>query len=606
MRVLTPVLLATFLTLSPSSLKAQTVAVPPSEGMLDRANLKTEWTTAIPITGRQDGIALIQPASGGQVFVQTKGGQLIALDSKSGTQQWSQKLGGAGSPAYPVAYNDRYVVAVNLVSLYLIQRYNGLIEFQVQLPLVPSAGPVIERGAVYVIMNGTRVTAYELPDSLRMPEKQPKIAGAFGNPATNTTVKNPADEVAKRYPSSSRNIPNVQPQFEDRKVSLQPSSQIGSNINQVAPSLSILPTARPPYSVFDDRGKYIIRSESLSTVHSMQQPYSLLDPTQAHIQRTPSIGPIPPSLAALYQQTSLLPRPFQPSVRWVYGSTSRLTFAPLKTNFRLWLAGDSPTLQSVLIEDKALQITARIPNIPAAQPSQGDDIGYFPLVDGNLLAIDLSGGTGSTYKQQWRANVGGAMNRSPLVTFDSIFQGGDSSGVARVNRDTGEVIWRTEQTADTLLAANDENVFVRDKSGALRVYDRNRIEDAVTKRAVLLASADLSNFNVTALNDKTDRIFLGADSGMLICLRDKSAKYLSPLTVGPMPTKPDPFAKKIRADGGITSTDTPAPMGDQAKKEEMKKEEMKKEEMKKEEPKKPEPKKPDAKKEDPKKPEPKK
>ncbi len=553
---------------------AQTVP-PPPESVLDSVNLKTEWTTAIPVAGKQDGVSLIQVVDGNQIFVRTKGGLLIALDAKTGSTQWSMKFNSINAPVYPVAVNDRYVVAVNLVTLYCLHRYSGLVEFEHKLPLVPSSAPALDRDVAYITMNGQRVTAYELPPSLAMPEKRANANAGVGSlaGAVDFRIKNPADTVVTRYPGTARKVGATGEFFEEQKVTVDARTQAtgGALATQRSPSLSITPSVRPPYKVFDDKGKYITRSDSLSTVHSLRQPYSLKDPTGAHQQRTPSVSAIPPSLAAVYELASLLPRAIAPRTRWVIGSTVRLTYAPLTTNFRIWMAGDSPYVQAYLKDDKAQQILARLPNAPAAQPSQAEDIGYFPLADGNLLAIDLNGGGSAVPKVNWKSNVGGAMNREPLITKDSIFQGGDTSGVARIDRATGDVTWRTDDTADTVLAVNDETVYVRDKQGFLRAYDRNRVTDAASKRAVLLGSVAIGNFSVSTTNDRTDRIYAASDTGLLICLRDKSKKYAAAQTIGLSAHRAEavPAAKKPDA--------APAPMAvEEPKKEEPKKEEPKK------------------------------
>lgn len=525
-------------------------AVPPTESALDSANLKTEWTTAIPVAGQFDGVSLIQVADGNQIFVRTKGGLLVALDAKTGSAQWSVKFDTANAPVYPVAYNDRHVVVVNLVTLYCLHRYSGLVEFQYKLPLVPSSAPALDRDVVYITMNGQRVTAYELPPELVMPERrrigQADLGGLSG--LVSNRVENPADTIATRYPGTSRLRTQKADSFEEQRVTVDARTQAtgGALATQRSPSLSVAPTVRPPYRVFDDRGKYITKSESLSTVHSMRQPYALQDPTGGQIQRTPSVSSIPPSVAAVYELSSLLPRGIQPKTRWIIGSTVRLTYTPMTTTYRIWMIGDSPFIQAYLKEDKAQQILAKLSNAPAAQPAQAEDIGYFPLADGNLLAIDLTSGGGGVPKLEWRANVGGAMNREPLVTKDSVYQGGDTSGVARIDRKTGEVTWRTDDTADTILALNDETVYTRDKQGTLRAYDRNRVTDTTSKRAIQLGAVKIDQFPIAAMNNRNDRIYVASNSGMLVCLRDKAAKYAAPFSMGLPVHKPEPVpAKKL-------------------------------------------------------------
>ena len=184
-----------------------------------------------------------------------------------------------------------------------------------------------------------------------------------------------------------------------------------------------------------------------------------------------------------------------------------------------------------------------------------------------------------------------------------MFASGDHAGVSQVDTRTGEVIWKTALTADWPLAVNDEFVYVRDRVGTLLVYDRRVATDPVTRRAEPLARMDLSGFDVPVTNHQTDRILLAADSGVMICLRDASAKYVRPVRVAP-PPPPPPAPKKEPGEAVVPPEE---PKKDEPKvepkKEEPKAEPKKVEPMpepKKEEPKKVEPVVPEPKKVEPK------
>jgi hypothetical protein len=230
---------------------------------------------------------------------------------------------------------------------------------------------------------------------------------------------------------------------------------------------------------------------------------------------------------------NLMPRGIEPRITWVFGSTVRLVHPPLITRQRVWTLTASPRLLAVLKEDKSPQIDADIPAAPAAAAAQADDVGYVPLTDGNLLAVRLNSGVGPTLKLVWRANVGGLMNRPPVPTHDGVYLSGVGTGVTRVDRQTGELTWRTDATHDTLLAVNREHVYVRDRNGRVHVYDRLRASDLATRLAFPLVSVSLSEFNIPVTNNQTDRILLAADNGLLVCLRDASPGYARQYVVAP-------------------------------------------------------------------------
>ncbi|MGL4420724.1 MAG: PQQ-binding-like beta-propeller repeat protein, partial [Gemmataceae bacterium] len=331
-------------------------------------------------------------------------------------------------------------------------------------------------------------------------------------------------------------------------------------------------------SIFDERGKYIVKSESVGVVHSLRRPYALKDPTAGVTQSTPSITAVN-SLHSLHEMTSLLPRGLAPKTKWVYGSTLRLEYTPLQTPSRLWFTSTSANLTAIWKQDKSPQVSANIPDSTASAPAQSEDTGYFALSDGNLIAIDLNAGSAQTLRTVWRANIGGLMNVAPVVTDKSVFVGGDNSGVARVDRASGEVLWRSQPGYDRLLAINDQFAYIRDRQGHLGVFDVNTVSDGRSRIAYPLATLNTAAFGTALVNNQTDRIVLASDTGLIICMRDAALKYFRPMVVAPQPKAvPKPAVKPDEAEAAPMSA-TDAKPGD--KKPEEKKPDAKKPEEKK-------------------------
>ena len=524
-----------------ASLSAQTTQ-PPSQATLDKLGLRSEWVSAVPLTGERDGIATIQVADHRQVFVQTRSGSLAAFDTVTGERQWIFRNETADANPFAVGWNDRYVFAISVTKLYGIQRVNGVIDFTQKLPLSPSTAPIADADTVYVVMAGNRLAAYQLPAALAMPDPEILKAankltpGASGQMAG---IRNPADVVASRYPGTSRAI-NTPPEAMDSRHIVMTTASGGVGGLQPTASLAVVATLRPPFRSFDDGGRYLISSPSLAVNRSMRQPYHLDDPTGKNVQRTPSIAVIPPSLASLHESTNLRPRGIELKMRWIYGSATQLSYTPLLTRSRIWGLTNSTAISALDRADGASMIDARLSARPTAQATQADDIGYMPQEDGYLAAIDLSGGSFNAARFLWKANVGGLMNAPPVPTKNGVFQSGSHAGIARVDFASGEVVWRTDRASDRILAINDEHVYAQDSHGKVYVFDRNRINDPLTKRAFPLAVADLVDFNVTVTNSQTDRIFLASSTGLFVCLRDASPKYMAAQTIAPPRMLPPP------------------------------------------------------------------
>src|SRR6516162_7269525 len=76
----------------------------PSREALERLNLAVEWAVFLPIDGQKDSVDTVQVVDHNQMFVQTKAGLLLAVDTRSGQRLWSF--------AFPNRYSGPYDVAV--------------------------------------------------------------------------------------------------------------------------------------------------------------------------------------------------------------------------------------------------------------------------------------------------------------------------------------------------------------------------------------------------------------------------------------------------------------------------------------------------------------
>jgi hypothetical protein len=566
-----PALLAAALCLVAGPAAAQPPAAPPSRAALDRLHLLNEWTTYLPLEGQKDGVVTVQVPDDTQIFVQTRAGLLVALDANSGAKQWTFKYPASYSTLYQLAITDEYVFALNVARLFCLHRYTGILEFDYELPGYASAGAAADRDNVYVTMNGNKVVAFRFPTLIRTADRRPSgPAGRGSAPA------NPADALASRYTLGPARSLLTDPEFE-RPIALLGTNESVAGLSdlQRTPSVSLLPSITPPYSLANRR---LHASPSVSILPTLRRPYQLKPDYMQFNQRTPSVSTIPPSVARAFELANLRPKGIQPIQEWTYGAPARLRFPPVRVTGisdnavgprslldRLWMTTDGPVGAAVSVANGRPQVLATFTASVAApmagplpferagfrpdDPEARTQLGFAGLAEGALIAVDLLGGSLAGPRVEWRANLGGHLNRKPLATPTSVFASGDHAGVSQVDTRTGQLIWKTALTADWPLAVNDEFVYVRDRVGNLLVYDRRVATDPVTRRAEPLARIDLSGFNVPVTNHQTDRILLAADNGVMICLRDASAKYARSVRVAPPP--PPPPVKKEPGEAAV-------------------------------------------------------
>src|SRR5262249_44029664 len=146
------------------------------------------------------------------------------------------------------------------------------------------------------------------------------------------------------------------------------------------------------------------------------------------------------------------------------------------------------------------------------------DTAFVPTVDGSLYALD-----GQYGKLLWRYTADTALDRQPIVVGDDIFITTARSQLYRVNRKTGASGWRETRRAldrhvsgiEHFLAANDRFIYGQSSSNELVILDR--------ERGVELGRIPMTGFLLGYENQTTDRVYLAANNGTLICLRDLNA-----------------------------------------------------------------------------------
>jgi outer membrane protein assembly factor BamB len=524
----------------------------PDSAALSRLNLKAEWIISLPLLGRQDAVSMVQLLDGDQFVVQTRTGLVAMMDSRTGSKQWSFQLPGTNANVYPIGHNERHIFVLNVTRLFSFDRTNGLLDFELELPAQPNLGPIADRDFVYVVTNGNRVNCYRLLDA--------PISGARGMPED----RNLANQLATRAGGgvAQNRVP------ETEKSSYNPGAAGGTyaNPNQKTPSITALPSVLPPYSL-DKRT--LLHTPSISSLASVRQPYVYRPANLQYNQLTPSVAVIPPSIYRVHQLANFRPKPTPPELIWTHSASSRIGSQPLRivaypagakaapANWymdRIWILSEGTSAQAISGLNGAEQVKTRLRDTITtplggplvfdrsgtnkfARPEDLTALGFVGLTDGTFVALDLGAG-GREAEQagpariEWKLNLGSPATNKPVVTNQAVYASGEHAGVTKIDAQTGEEQWETESVADRLLAVNDEYAYVMDRTGGLRIYD-NKLKTGGRGPIPALAKIELPGFNIPVGNEQNDRIFLVADSGMMVCLRDASSKYNRPFKVSP-------------------------------------------------------------------------
>jgi outer membrane protein assembly factor BamB len=233
----------------------------------------------------------------------------------------------------------------------------------------------------------------------------------------------------------------------------------------------------------------------------------------------------------------------QPTPRWSLRTTISLELPPLLTQHRLLVpspSGEVRLLEKAALEntrEEDLSLRGRI-EVPAGQFG---DVAYIASSDGFLYALAIDAG-----KLYWRYTAGDAIQRQPVALGEDVYVTLRRGGLTRISRvditdpvsrrafEAGQEMWRNAE-ADRFVAANPKFVYADDRSGRLLVLDR--------KRGTKLSMLNTRDFRFPVVNTVTDRLYLAANDGLIVCLHDRD--HPRPCNHRLKEEQADPLKKKL-------------------------------------------------------------
>jgi len=212
----------------------------------------------------------------------------------------------------------------------------------------------------------------------------------------------------------------------------------------------------------------------------------------------------------------------QPILAWSEHTSLRLELPSVLTSDRLVI----PIPNGTVLGLGKLQPVGGISNViyrfsaesSIRMPSgHFNGVAYIGSEDANLYALDASLG-----RLLWRSTIGVPITRRPAVTDEDVYLVSARQGMMLLDRATGQPKWRiptpaglaeSNANADYFLAANPKYVYAFDASGRFLVLDR--------RRGITLSGFDSRDFVFPISNDVTDRVYLAANNGLIVCLHDR-------------------------------------------------------------------------------------
>lgn len=383
--------------------------VPPSKDALARLNLDQAWFVRVPTDGPRDGIESVQHL-GPQIIVQTRRGDIVSLEPKTGATQWRAAIGNPYHVTHEVGYNDQLILATAGTRVYGLDRASGEQAWVTDLPSTPSSPPAADADGFYVCLSNGRLAAYAFPLELGKP--------AAVKPGTVMT------DIARGK------APPAPPPLSDQKV-----GGYGFNTGRTATGNEALYHRRAAIGSVADIGK--------------RPPLGQIDIKRNERGQLVVAGP---------------------KLRWEYATHRRIEDRPLLSSTSVLVV--STERYAIVVDKRRGEKAFELPasgEISAPVGSYGE-IGYVADREGTVYCYDLAA---TAVRWTYSTKSTSTIRTKPRATDEDLYINADNGGLIRLDRVTGVPHWQAPD-AFRYLASNRKYVYAVDKHEKLLVLDRAR------------------------------------------------------------------------------------------------------------------------------------
>ncbi|RLS44222.1 MAG: pyrrolo-quinoline quinone [Planctomycetota bacterium] len=227
----------------------------------------------------------------------------------------------------------------------------------------------------------------------------------------------------------------------------------------------------------------------------------------------------------LYQEQRL-PQWSHEALAWRYQAGKEVTSPPIATGRTVNFASRDGSLYSVSAADRKLVYQMETDKPIVAPLVRSGKLQFLASEDFKFYAINIVEPTTNKDKDKdkdngkdnvngtvkWEFTSGLPIRRAPVVVANDLFLMPDRDGMYCLNASTGALRWRQPYLIRFLAIAGDA-MYASDEDGNLIKTNK--------ATGVIAGSYPLRAFSVKVSNDRTDRIYMATESGLIIAPRQK-------------------------------------------------------------------------------------
>jgi outer membrane protein assembly factor BamB len=196
----------------------------------------------------------------------------------------------------------------------------------------------------------------------------------------------------------------------------------------------------------------------------------------------------------------------KPKELWNTISFGQIEFPPIITRESMvWTTSRGYTYKGNL-EYRMINKRLVTPQPPMAALAYWPPRVFIATKGGYIHAMDEQTG-----ESPWRFSMGQDFAHEPVAIYDNVYIVSYTEGMHCLSADLGTLRWSARGVA-RFLAASADHIYAADPFGGMLILD--------AKTGVQLGTMRIDRLDAQTINARTDRLFLGTNTGFLQCLHE--------------------------------------------------------------------------------------
>ena len=208
---------------------------------------------------------------------------------------------------------------------------------------------------------------------------------------------------------------------------------------------------------------------------------------------------------------NMLPRFSDSAVNWRYRTSKTISSAPVPAETVVAFSSRNGSLYSVSKDFRTLQFQFETEAPLTAPVVRFRNRLLLASEDSNFYSIDVNKGT-----LIWKFTAGTVIRRAPVLVGKDVFLFPEMAPMRKLSAETGVSQWSVPHIKD-FLSATPRRIYVTDQRNNLVILDSETGEQ--------LGRFPLGSLKRHLANDRSDRIYLATETGLVVCLREREREF---------------------------------------------------------------------------------